>query len=132
MSAGTSVDVDAFPVVIEYSEDAPEFRESARLVVDGLTSFASPAAPVPNLFGEGNGFSNGSLFDLSFGFENSFIFDFCSLSLGSLSGNGSKPLKPGDVLPGYAADAAVAAAAALVPVFAVYGLDPAGGGPFGL
>ena len=103
---------------MEYKDEAPEAKDSFKLVMDGLTIFDRPLTPTePNLFGEGNGLSlSASFADLSFGFENSFIFDFSDFSLCSFSGGGnSKFTNPGESLLGYAAFAAVVAAAELLP-----------------
>ena len=92
-------------------EDAPEAKESAKLVMDGLTILDKVLGlDVSTLFGDGRGLSFSDSF-FSFGFENNFIFDLSDFNLCSFSG-GWKLVRPGDNcgLRGIAALAAVAAA----------------------
>ena len=83
--------------------------------MDGLTSFPN-APPAPILLGEGNGLSLSASF-LSLGLENSFILERSDLSLCSFStgGGGISMVDRLGLSLGYAALAAVAAAAIFPP-----------------
>ncbi len=84
-------------MLMEYIDEAPEARESAKLVTEGFTILDNALGPwAPILFGEGKGLSL-SVSLLVFGFEKSFIFDRSVFNLCSFSG-GSKLGKPGDSL----------------------------------